>query len=76
MRSRMRRASAYSFLPILVVCVTVFGRVQRFTPLLADAARFCRHSPGDRWMLMTLTHGEVRRREIGSLRCRRCVGSG
>jgi transposase-like protein len=23
--------------------------VQRFTPLLADAARFCRHSPGDRW---------------------------
>jgi len=20
-----------------------------FTPLLADAARFCRHSPGDRW---------------------------
>jgi transposase-like protein len=23
--------------------------VQRFTPLLADAARFCRHAPGDRW---------------------------
>ncbi len=23
--------------------------VQRFTPLLADAARFARHSPGDRW---------------------------
>jgi transposase-like protein len=23
--------------------------VQRFTPLLADAARFTRHSPGDRW---------------------------
>jgi IS6 family transposase len=23
--------------------------VQRFTPLLADAARFSRHSPGDRW---------------------------
>ena len=23
--------------------------MQRFTPLLADAARFCRHSPGDRW---------------------------
>jgi transposase, IS6 family len=23
--------------------------VQRFTPLLADAARFARHAPGDRW---------------------------
>jgi transposase-like protein len=29
--------------------VTVFRWVQRFTPLLADAARFCRHSSGDRW---------------------------
>jgi transposase-like protein len=29
--------------------VTVFRWVQRFTPLLADAARFCRHSPADRW---------------------------
>jgi transposase-like protein len=29
--------------------VSVFRWVQRFTPLLADAARFCRHSPGDRW---------------------------
>src|SRR5882762_3587459 len=29
--------------------VTVFRWVQRFTPLFADAARFCRHSPGDRW---------------------------
>jgi transposase-like protein len=25
--------------------------VQRFTPLLADAARFCRHSPGARWFV-------------------------
>jgi hypothetical protein len=25
--------------------VTVFQWVQRFTPLLADAAKFCRHSP-------------------------------
>jgi transposase-like protein len=25
--------------------------VQRFTPLLADAARFTRHSPGDRWFV-------------------------
>src|SRR5439155_4431989 len=29
--------------------VSIFRWVQRFTPLLADAARFCRHSPGDRW---------------------------
>jgi len=29
--------------------VTVYRWVQRFSPLLADAARFCRHSPGDRW---------------------------
>jgi transposase-like protein len=25
--------------------------VRRFTPLLADAARFARHSPGDRWFV-------------------------
>jgi transposase-like protein len=31
--------------------VTVFRWVQRFTPLLADAARLCRHSPGDRWFV-------------------------
>ena len=29
--------------------VIVFRWVQRFTPLLADAARLRRHSPGDRW---------------------------
>ncbi|MET8312273.1 IS6 family transposase [Micromonospora sp. NPDC005173] len=29
--------------------VSVYRWVQRFTPLLADAARFSRHSPGDRW---------------------------
>jgi transposase-like protein len=29
--------------------VTIYRWVRRFTPLLADAARFCRHSPGDRW---------------------------
>src|SRR5512133_2433837 len=29
--------------------VTVYRWVQRFTPLLAEAARFARHSPGDRW---------------------------
>jgi transposase-like protein len=31
--------------------VTVFRWVQRFTLLLADAARFCRHAPGDRWFV-------------------------
>ncbi|MCW2639583.1 MAG: Integrase [Dactylosporangium sp.] len=31
--------------------VTVYRWVQRFTPLLADDARFCRHSPGDRWFV-------------------------
>ncbi len=31
--------------------VSVFRWVQRFTPLLADAARFCRHAPGDRWFV-------------------------
>jgi transposase-like protein len=29
--------------------VTVYRWVQRFTPLLADAARFTRHAPADRW---------------------------
>jgi transposase-like protein len=31
--------------------VTVYRWVQRFSPLLADAARFARHSPGDRWFV-------------------------
>jgi len=31
--------------------VTIFRWVQRFTPLLADAARFARHSVGDRWFV-------------------------
>jgi transposase-like protein len=29
--------------------VTIYRWVQRFTPLLADAARFARHAPGSRW---------------------------
>ena len=29
--------------------MTVYRWVQRFTPLLADAARPCRHAIGDRW---------------------------
>ncbi len=31
--------------------VTVHRWVRRFTPLLADAARFARRSPGDRWFV-------------------------
>jgi transposase, IS6 family len=31
--------------------VTVYRWVQRFTPLLIDAARPCRHCPGDRWFV-------------------------
>ena len=31
--------------------MTVFRWVQRFTPLLIDAARPCRHAPGDRWFV-------------------------
>jgi len=31
--------------------VTVYRWVQRFTPLLADAAGPCRHTVGDRWFV-------------------------
>jgi transposase-like protein len=31
--------------------VTIFRWVQRSTPLVIDAARFCRHAPGDRWFV-------------------------
>jgi transposase-like protein len=31
--------------------VTVYRWVQRFTPLLIDAARPCRHAPSDRWFI-------------------------
>jgi IS6 family transposase len=31
--------------------LTVDRWVQRFTPLLIDAARPCRHAPGDRWFV-------------------------
>ena len=36
---------------ILVDHVSVFRWVQRFTPLLVDAARPCRHSVGNRWFV-------------------------
>ena len=31
--------------------VTLYRWVQRFTPLLIDAARPCRHAVGDRWFV-------------------------
>jgi transposase-like protein len=31
--------------------VSVYRWVQRFTPLLIEAARPCRHTPGDRWFI-------------------------
>ena len=31
--------------------VTIYRWVQRFTPLLIEAARPCRHSVGDRWFV-------------------------
>jgi IS6 family transposase len=31
--------------------VSVYRWVQRFTPLLIDAARPCRHASGDRWFV-------------------------
>jgi transposase, IS6 family len=36
---------------ITVDHVSVYRWVQRFTPLLIDAARPCRHIPGDRWFV-------------------------
>ena len=31
--------------------VTIYRWVQRFAPLLVEAARSCRHAPGDRWFV-------------------------
>jgi hypothetical protein len=31
--------------------VTIYRWVQRFTPLLMEATRSCRHTPGDRWFV-------------------------
>jgi IS6 family transposase len=43
--------------------VTVYRWVQRFTPLLIDAAQPCRHAPGDRWFVDE-TYMKVARRWI------------
>ncbi len=31
--------------------VTIYRWVQRFTPVVVEAARTCRHVPGDRWFV-------------------------
>ena len=36
--------------------VTIFRWVQRFTLLLVDAARPCRHRPGSRWFVDEVRH--------------------
>jgi IS6 family transposase len=36
---------------IIVNHVTIYHWVQRFTPLLIDAARACSHAPGARWFV-------------------------
>jgi IS6 family transposase len=36
---------------VVVDHVTIYRRVQRFTPLLVDAARPCRHTVGGRWFV-------------------------
>ena len=36
---------------VVVDHVSVYRWVQRFTPLLAEAARPCRHAVGDRWFV-------------------------
>ena len=36
---------------ITVDHVTIYRWVQRFTPEFIEAARPCRHSPGDRWLV-------------------------
>jgi IS6 family transposase len=36
---------------ITVDHVTIYRWVQRFTPEFIEAARLCRHAPGDRWLV-------------------------
>jgi hypothetical protein len=45
---------------ITVDHVSVYRWVQRFTPLLIDAARPCRHTPGDRWFVDETVRREAR----------------
>jgi transposase, IS6 family len=53
--------------------VSVFRWVQRFTPLLVDAARPCRHVPGDRWFVDETVRREARCVRAGVRGLRRLV---
>jgi transposase, IS6 family len=48
---------------ITVDHVTIYRWVQRFTPLLIDAARPCRHATGDRWFVNE-TYVKIARRWV------------
>jgi IS6 family transposase len=54
---------------------TVYRWVQRFTPLLAEAARPCRHAVGDRWQVDE-TYVKVAGRWALCLPCDRSVRAG
>jgi transposase, IS6 family len=57
--------------------VTVYRWVQRFTPLLAEAARPCRHAVGHRWWVdeTALLHpAEGRRRRVAEWSLFPCSG--
>jgi hypothetical protein len=53
--------------------ITVYRWVQRFTPLLADAARPCRHAVGDRWQV---DETYVKVAVIGATSTARSINSG
>jgi transposase, IS6 family len=53
--------------------VTIYRWVQRFTPLLAEAARPCRHRVGDRW---SVDETYVRSRASGAMSTGRSTSSG
>jgi transposase, IS6 family len=54
---------------------TVYRWVQRFTPLLAEAGRPCRHAVGDRWQVDE-TYVKGRRSVALRLPCHRSVRAG
>jgi IS6 family transposase len=47
--------------------VNVYRWVQRFTPLLADAAGPCRHIVGDRWQVINRRGGSGHQRSCASM---------
>ena len=47
--------------------VTIYRWGQRFTPLVIEAARPCRHSVGDRWFVDETTFASPRTRQRAAL---------